>query len=1192
MSSSPDTDWAAQLAAARARGQQAEAALAAAEARIAALEQEHAAIAGHAQRQQMQLSALVQNLRVGLVLVDEQGRIQFVNQYFWELFGLPAVAGPDQGGPPVPYSAVYIDNAFRDPTGFRNRAQALNAAGQTVLQEELALADGRVLELDYLVLDKARAGRLICYRDVTERHHRDAELRTLSFIPQQNPNPILRLTAAGEVVYASPAAAPLLEALAADEHGLRQRLVALVQAALRSPQQQQQELAVAGEHYLFTAVAVPGERYATLYLTNITSRYQAEQLLVSQRAFYESVLEEVPTTIAVFDAEHRYLYLNRLVERDPDIRAWMLGKTSTEAGTRRQRPAAMIQQRAANFAAALREQREVEWEEIHVREGAPRSFLVRFRPVVSADGRTLIICSGIDITERKQSEEMRMAQQEFYESILNLLPVDIAVFDAEHRFMFANPSSISDPVVRKQVIGMTNEEYFAFRNRQQPSGMADQRAQYFDLAVRTRTDVTWEEMRTDKKQRPQLIMRHLRPVFDADGTLRLVVGSGIDITARYTAEKLQHEVQQMLQVQQDFVRQILDALPNVLYIVDPDGAVSFSNPAYEAMIAHGRHWQEADVPPAVREEMRQMQALNQLVRASQLPQVKEMPYTLASGETLYFHVHKRPMLRPDGQFDILTISTEVTAVKQARSALERREKQYHDLVYYSQALICTHDLAGILLSVNPAIERLMGLPAAQLVGQSLRRAIAPEHHAALQAYLNGGQHAQPRIVQVLAGGGERRYLQYYTYEVREEGHPPYVVASGYDVTQGIIAQQALQLAKREAEENAHAKEAFLARMSHEIRTPLNGVLGMAALLQKTPLDAAQREYLATMQHAGRHLLALLNDVLDMAKITSQHLELNHAPFDVAMVLQGAGQTVAALAAKKGLQLEVEPLRPDLPRVLGDAYRLHQVLLNLLSNAIKFTEAGLVRLGADVVAETPEALTLDFRVEDTGIGISAQEQVHIFDAFAQANAETSQLYGGTGLGLTISQQLVGQMGGTLRLHSQPDQGTTFYFQLVLPRAAEPLTPAPPAAAPAASAPAERLRGLRVLLAEDNLVNQRIAVAVLEFWGVQVTAVGNGRDALAQLLQQRFDVVLLDIRMPGLNGVQVTEAIRRHPVQALAQVPIVALTANAFEADRAAYLAAGMNACLTKPYEEAALCQLLLDLTESRPGRAGTGSTPGS
>ncbi|MBF9140772.1 PAS domain S-box protein [Hymenobacter properus] len=1171
-----DAEWAAQLRAEQDRRAQAEAALAEAQARLTALENQLAHTASSAQHQHTQLTALVQNLQAGLVLVDQAGQIQFVNQHFWELFGLPPVAGPAEGGPPIPYAAVHIDEAFADPAAFMARARALHAAGQTVLQEEFTLADGRVVELDYLVLDTVGAGRLICYRDVTERHRRDEELRTLSYIPAQSPNAILRLTAAGEVDYANPAARLLLDALAAEAPGtVPQRLQALAEEALHAPLASRRTLDVAGQHYQFSAVAVPEQPFVSLYLTNVTERHLAEQRLAEQRAFYEGVLEQVPSAVAVFDAEHRYLFVNPAVEPDPAVRAWMLGKTSSETGPPRQRPEAIMQARQAAFAEAVKTEGEVVWEEMRPGPDGPVHFLLRYRSARDADGALRVISSGFEITARKQAEEKLARQREFYESILNLLPVDVAVFDAKHRFLFVNPSSISDPQIRQQAIGLTNAEYFALRGDRQPAGIAEQREQYFDLAVRTRTDVTWEEMRTDRKQRPQLIVRHLRPVFDADGQLRMVVGAGIDITARYTAEKLQHEVQQMLQVQQNFVRQILDALPNVLYLVDPSGAVSFANPAYETMIGHGSHWQPEGASEPVREEMRQMQALNQLVRTTQQPQVKEMPFTLKTGETRYFNVHKRPLRRLDGQFDILTISTDVTAVKQARQALERREKQYHDLVYYSQALICTHDLAGVVLSVNPAIERLMGLPAAQLVGRSLQQAIPAEHHAAVQAYLGDTQQVQSGVVQVLAGGGERRYLQYYTYEVREEGYPTYVVASGYDVTEGILAQKALQQAKWEAEENAQAKEDFLARMSHEIRTPLNGVLGMASLLQKTELTPAQRDYLATMQHAGQHLLALLNDVLDMAKITTQHAPLNRAPFDLRMALQGAGQTVAALAAAKGLALVVEPLAAAVPRVVGDAYRLHQVLLNLLSNAIKFTEKGQVRLGADVIEENAEALTVHFRVEDTGIGISVKEQIHIFDAFAQASADTSRRYGGTGLGLAISQQLVAQMGGALRLSSRPGQGTVFMFLLTLPRAQEAAEA--PAPAPARLA-CENLRGLRVLLAEDNVVNQRIAMAVLEHWGVQVTPVSNGRDALAELLKQPFDAALLDIRMPGLTGVQVTEAIRRHPEMARARVPIIALTANAFEADRAAYLAAGMNACLTKPYEEADLCQLLLELTE--------------
>jgi PAS domain-containing protein len=200
-----DADWAAQLRAEQGRRVQAETALAEAQARLAALENQLTNTTSSAQRHLTQLTALVQNLQAGLVLVDQEGRIQFVNQHFWDLFGLPPVAGPAEGGPPIPYAAVHIDEAFADPAAFMARARALHAAGQTVLQEEFALADGRVLELDYLVLDTVGAGRLICYRDVTERHRRNEEIRTLSYIPAQNPNPILRLTAAGEVLYANPA---------------------------------------------------------------------------------------------------------------------------------------------------------------------------------------------------------------------------------------------------------------------------------------------------------------------------------------------------------------------------------------------------------------------------------------------------------------------------------------------------------------------------------------------------------------------------------------------------------------------------------------------------------------------------------------------------------------------------------------------------------------------------------------------------------------------------------------------------------------------------------------------------------------------------------------------------------------------------------------------------------------------------
>ena len=1177
-----NAEWAQQLAAERALREQAEAELARVRARLTALEQPAAA---PFQALHTQIGKLVHHLRLGVVLVDGSGQIQYVSPHFWRMFGLTPVAGP-----PFTPGQLFIDEAFADPAAFTSRVWALHTAGKTVLGEAFLLRDGRRLVLDYLVLDEAGAGRLICYRDVTRAHQRMTRTRAISHIPEQNPEPVFQLTAMGETVYANLAAGAFLRALAAEPAG-QQWVLELVRTALGAPAQPHPaEMALAGQHYQLVAAAVPGQAYVTLHLTDITARYQAEQQMVQQREFYESVLEQVPTAVVVFDNEHRYLFINSSVEPDPALRAWMLGKTSAEACARRQRPAASAPQRAAAFAEVLRTGREVQWEEtLSHADGTVRHIMIWYRPVRGLGGTALVIGLSIDLTERKRAEQLVVQQQEFYESILNLLPVDVAVFDAEHRFRFVNPSSISDPAVRRQIIGLTNDEYFALRQQQHPTGLVQQRKQYFDLAVRTGRDVTWEETRTDRNQRPQLIMRHLRPVFGTDGTLRLVVGSGIDITSRYQAEKLQHEVQAMLQEQQNFVRQIVDNLPNVIYLVSAEGGVSFSNKAYNEAALLAQH-QQLDVDnPVVLKEVEQVRSLNQQVRATRQALTVDLPFTQISGEVLYFQMHKRPMLRADGQVDILTVSTDVTAVRQARYELERREKQYHDLVYYSQALICTHDLQGKLLTVNPAIERLMGVPAAQLVGRNLREVLPPPR-AALRAYLKGANlpHDQARMVVLRTGTGKLRYLHYYTYQVTDEGRPPYVLASGYDVTSGVLAERALRQAKQQAEENAQAKETFLARMSHEIRTPLNGVLGMAGLLQKTPLTAAQQEYLNTMQHAGRHLLALLNDVLDMAKISADHLQLNQAPFDVGVVLHGAGQAVAALAAEKGLTLIVEPLAAPLPRVLGDAYRLHQVLLNLLGNAIKFTESGSVRLGAAVCPGPGQAheAVVRFWVEDTGIGMTPAEQAHIFEAFAQANTETSLRFGGTGLGLAISQQLVVQMGGTLRVCSEPGRGTTFSFQLTLPHVLAAAQAAQPGLPPATSY--EGLRGLRVLLAEDNLVNQQIAVAVLEYWGVQVHAVSNGTDALARLEAERFEVAILDIRMPGLSGVEVTQAIRRHPEAAHANIPVIALTANAFESDLVAYLAAGMTACLTKPYEEADLCELLLRLASQLPGKSAPGT----
>ncbi|RZK61923.1 MAG: response regulator, partial [Hymenobacter sp.] len=372
-----------------------------------------------------------------------------------------------------------------------------------------------------------------------------------------------------------------------------------------------------------------------------------------------------------------------------------------------------------------------------------------------------------------------------------------------------------------------------------------------------------------------------------------------------------------------------------------------------------------------------------------------------------------------------------------------------------------------------------------------------------------------------------------------------------------------------------ARENFLANMSHEMRTPLNGVLGMTAQLAKTALDARQQEFVRTIRHSGQHLLGVINDVLDMAKITSGKLELEEKAFNLCDSMGEAVRPLVAQAQEKGIHFAGTPLRTTCayPWVLGDSLRLNQILINLVSNAIKFTAPGgrVVVIG-EQLAETEATLTVRFSVQDTGIGIARDKHEVIFEGFTQAYADTARLFGGTGLGLSISRALVQQLGGELKLCSAPGQGSTFSFTLTLPKA-----PAPVLAGPLDAYDTGALRSRRVLVVEDNEINRTVARLLLEGWGVMVDEAEDGHAGVARVRYEApYDAVLMDIQMPGLNGLDATAAIRALPDPLRAFTPIIALTANAFRADRDRYLAAGLDACLAKPFEEEDVYRTLVGL----------------
>jgi signal transduction histidine kinase/CheY-like chemotaxis protein/HPt (histidine-containing phosphotransfer) domain-containing protein len=365
-----------------------------------------------------------------------------------------------------------------------------------------------------------------------------------------------------------------------------------------------------------------------------------------------------------------------------------------------------------------------------------------------------------------------------------------------------------------------------------------------------------------------------------------------------------------------------------------------------------------------------------------------------------------------------------------------------------------------------------------------------------------------------------------------------------------------------AEEASQSKSAFLANMSHEIRTPLNAVLGMMSLLLETPLSPSQREYVATARSSGAALLGVINDVLDVSKIEAGRLEIEPAPFVLRECLDEAMGILAPKAESKGLALRCR-LADGVPAAIeSDAARLRQILVNLLDNAIKFTPRGEVRLEVEPGAEQDGLVELRFAVHDTGIGIPADRMDRLFQPFGQADSSMSRLYGGTGLGLVISQRLAERLGGRLWVESRPGHGASFYFTL----RGRPIQALPP---PRTAAATEDLTGrladrlpLRILMAEDNSINQRVGLLLLERMGYGADVAGNGVETLEALRRQPYDLVLMDIQMPVMDGLEATRRIRAE-LPAGRQPRIIALTANVLREQREACLAAGMDDFLQKP-----------------------------
>jgi PAS domain S-box-containing protein len=765
------------------------------------------------------------------------------------------------------------------------------------------------------------------------------------------------------------------------------------------------------------------------------------------------------------------------------------------------------------------------------------------------------------VVELAQSQTARTEAERppcLHEEILDNLPVNVFMKDREGRFVYLShqvEKTVGTP--REKFIGRTDYEMF-------PADLAE-RLRATDHRVLSEDRLIFEEEHIRVGDHSAIRMHYAGklPLHREDTGETFLLGFSFDIDERTRRER-------DLVEQREFIQGVLDTDPNLIFLKDRHSNLLYVNQAFarlfdkrpEDLINNSNY-----AVGARKEEVDYYNQIDARVLATLETVTVEEPVTLAGGEVRWLQTSRAPLRRADGEMCVLGISVDITERRRVQQSLKEQKDFLHTLIDALPDAVFAKDHDARLILVNHAFCRVTEFSEQEALGTTVFDLYSPEEaavaHEMDQAVFRTGEVA--RIEEWVTGRSGRRGL-FETVKVphrNAQGETIGLIGVSREITERKQFEDELVCAKEQAEAATVAKSQFLANISHEIRTPLNGVIGMTSLLLTTELDAEQADYVQTIQASGHTLLALINDVLDFSKMESEHLGLDSQPFDLPSCITRAVSMSAPLAREKGLRLVTEPA-PDLPRlVVGDTIRLCQVLGNLINNAVKFTDHGSVTLTAGVATRSGHELELAFAVRDTGIGIPGDKLHTLFERFTQVDNSTTRRHGGSGLGLAISKWLVERMGGRIWVESTLGEGSTFSFTIrsALPREEE-LRGLVLLDKMLRTVPDPAIRALRILVAEDNAINRKVAMALLDQLGHQADVASNGREVLAALEKSRYDIVFMDLHMPIMDGLVTTQAITARWPDGARPI-IIAMTADAMQGDRERCLAAGMQDYVSKP-----------------------------
>jgi PAS domain S-box-containing protein len=558
----------------------------------------------------------------------------------------------------------------------------------------------------------------------------------------------------------------------------------------------------------------------------------------------------------------------------------------------------------------------------------------------------------------------------------------------------------------------------------------------------------------------------------------------------------------------------------------------------------------------------------------------------ADGEVRYIQAIGKPFYNDNGQvIKLYGAIIDITDHKRAEEEIRAKQEQLKSFIEFSPAAIAIFDKEMRYIAASNIWKKDYKLERKNIIGVCHYDIFPESSHRWKEIHQRGfaGEVlSNPEDSYVRKNGR----VQWFRWEIRpwyeKDDEIGGIIMFTETITERKEAEQALVKAKEQAENAAQAKTQFLSTMSHEIRTPMNAVIGFTHLLLQNPRED-QVEYLKILKFSGENLLVLINDILDFSKIEAGKLEFEDVDFSVKDLIRNTRSALIQRANEKGIQVKLM-IDEDLPdAVIGDPVRLGQILTNLITNAVKFTEEGRVVVAASLVKQDADSVTICFEVKDTGIGIPQDKQEAVFESFTQASSDTTRKYGGTGLGLTITKRLLEMQGSQIKLESEPGKGSTFYFDLNLKRSSLKLTQESEIDQPVVT---KSLKGTRILLAEDNQINVLLAKQFLKQWDVECDVAENGAIAVQLAKTNNYDMVLMDLQMPEMDGYTATEEIRKlEPVERYKNLPIIALTASAMLDNKDRAFVVGMDDYVSKPFNPADLYKKIAYYKQLSANRAG-------